>query len=94
MGKINDWQAILKEYDEADKVRVEYPERYRDAVINTMNASQEAFRKLLAVAVAAVELRDYQNSLGGHTIPNNREVEHLMGLHEKYLETLKALDQS
>lgn len=55
-------------------------------------ATVENMEALLAVADAAMAVRNYQDSIGDHVIPNNREVEHLMGLHEKYLEALKALD--
>lgn len=47
-------------------------------------------RALLAVVEAAMAIETYQDSLSGG-IPSDREVEHLMRLHQTYLDALKVL---
>lgn len=83
-----EYDVAFSAFDHTDEARANVDEAYKRlgvGIIPNLHA-------LVDLAEAALAIRDYQNSIGGHVIPNTREVEHLMGLHEKYLEALKALD--
>src|SRR5690348_14513275 len=86
-------RALLERCDTVAKTQSELPFGATTGAIQSelalvnwqlVHDAPETLRALLAVAEAAMEIETYQNSLGGG-IPNNREVEHLMGLHDKYL---------
>lgn len=84
-----EYDAAFGSFDGTDEARANVDEAWKRlgvGIIPNLHA-------LIDLAEAALAIRDYQNSIGDHVIPNSKEVEHLMGLHEKYLEALKALEQ-
>ncbi len=93
MTKLDEWQAILKEYDEANKQPIADQERLRNATMAALDTSMHAFRRLLAIAEAVTVFCDRTEDSEMAVLSIMPRVPIYMRERDKLVEALKVLEQ-